>query len=221
MNNNTKSQSIMSGILKIIAFIGLFIIEQLPMAILTIPQKNLKPVNNILPYIVIALTVVAFLIIYFTYKKAQKFDTVAFNKRTWVYILGGVVAFLIINYLTLLLVPSTDNSNVEALSSIAKNYLLYFLIFAVFLSPVFEELLFRGIFMNWFFYRYKYLNIILSGLVFGYIHAPDVSIKTFGYLISKVLLGIVLAVIYRNTKNIKANIAVHMLNNLSAFFIKI
>ena len=70
--------------------------------------------------------------------------------------------------------------------------------------------------MNWFFVNNPILSIIVSGVIFGYVHAPFGAGTDWIYALSKVLLGVVLAGVYYRTKNIKADITVHFLNNFLA-----
>ena len=84
------------------------------------------------------------------------------------------------------------------------------------MAPILEEIIFRGIFMNWFFVDKPFLSILISGVLFGYVHAPFSADTDWIYALSKILLGIVLAGVYYRTKNIKADITVHFLNNFLA-----
>ncbi|MDY2987048.1 MAG: type II CAAX endopeptidase family protein [Peptoniphilus sp.] len=87
----------------------------------------------------------------------------------------------------------------------------YFWVFLsiVFLGPLFEEILFRGIVYN-FLEKYKsgLFPVIISGVLFGIWHAQAVqSIYT-------AVMGIVLGYVYMKTKNLFYPTLLHMLNNL-------
>lgn len=110
----------------------------------------------------------------------------------------------------------STNDNVAALELVAKNNIVILVFFTIVVAPILEEILFRGIFMNWFFVNNSLVSVILSGIVFGYVHAPFSPGTDWIYALSKVLLGIILAAVYARTKNIKANITVHFLNNFLA-----
>ncbi|GAQ01718.1 hypothetical protein NBRC111452_1531 [Companilactobacillus farciminis] len=70
--------------------------------------------------------------------------------------------------------------------------------------------------MNWFFVDHPLISVIISGVIFGYVHAPFGGNTDWFYALSKILLGVILAGVYYRTKNIKANITVHFLNNFLA-----
>ena len=84
------------------------------------------------------------------------------------------------------------------------------LISTVFVSPVCEELLFRGVFLN----RLKLIvptsfAIIISSILFGALHS-------YGNIISAFVFGVCMCIIYLKTKNILTCILAHFINNLLA-----
>lgn len=89
-----------------------------------------------------------------------------------------------------------------------------FKIIVALIGPIFEELIFRGIFFNTFFTkensRNKWLGIICSGLLFGLAHEPHLS----KFLIIYWLLGSILAWVYLQTRDLRYSMAAHILNNL-------
>lgn len=85
----------------------------------------------------------------------------------------------------------------------------------VIISPISEELIFRGVFLN----RLKlYVPIVfaifISSLLFGALH-------TFGSMISAIIFAICMAILYLKTENICVPILAHFLNNLFAEIIRI
>lgn len=89
---------------------------------------------------------------------------------------------------------------------------LFFL--AGLLAPFIEELIFRGLFMNLFWQKDTRLNNVLavvsSGLVFGLMHEPHLSV----FLLLYTSLGIVLGWTYRYHRDLRYSIGLHMLINL-------
>lgn len=85
---------------------------------------------------------------------------------------------------------------------------------AVFLTPIVEELIFRGVLTNLFFQQ-EWLKIGLSGLVFGSLH----SSSTVPSFLIYVTMGLALAVVYRLTGKIRAAIALHFVINALAITI--
>lgn len=222
MNNSKNTYHPIKVILHIIAFLFLFLMEQLPLSILTLTKKQLgsKYASYIryAPIATIILLIIAATILIMTFKKAQKFPSQPFTKGTWTVIIIATLLTIMINFATLPFMKSS-NENVDALKLIAGNSMIILLIFSIFVAPILEEILFRGIFMNWFFVNSPLLSVIFSGLIFGYVHAPFSATTDWFYALSKILLGIVLAGVYYRTKNIKADITVHFLNNFLAILV--
>lgn len=83
----------------------------------------------------------------------------------------------------------------------------------VVISPISEELLFRGVFLN----RLKLLvptsfAILITSILFGSLHS-------YGSVISAIVFGVCMCIIYIKTKNILTCIFAHFLNNLLAEFL--
>ncbi len=89
--------------------------------------------------------------------------------------------------------------------------------FSVVLAPIFEELIFRGIFMNYFFNRDNRLNnflaVVVSGFVFGYAHELHFDVTWVMYSV----LGCFLAYSYMHFRDIRYSIGLHFLNNFLSF----
>lgn len=85
---------------------------------------------------------------------------------------------------------------------------------AVFLTPIVEELIFRGVLTNLFFQK-EWLKVGLSGIVFGSLH----SSSTLPSFLIYVTMGLVLAIVYRLTRKIRAAIALHFVINSLAITI--
>ncbi|WP_334328923.1 CPBP family intramembrane glutamic endopeptidase [Companilactobacillus sp. HBUAS59699] len=219
MNNKTNTLNPIKGLFRIIAFILLFLAEQIPLSILTLTKKDLgakyASYLKIAPIVTLVLLAIVAAILYFVFKRVQKFKTVKFNKSTWLIIIIASILVFAVNLITVPMMKTT-NDNVAALELIAKNNMLILVFFTIVVAPILEEILFRGIFMNWFFVNNPLVSVVLSGIIFGYVHAPFSPSTDWIYALSKVLLGIILAAVYSRTKNIKANITVHFLNNFLA-----
>lgn len=85
----------------------------------------------------------------------------------------------------------------------------------VIISPICEELIFRGVFMN----RLRLItpvifSLLASSLLFGALHS-------FGSIISAFVFGICMAILYLKTDNICVPILAHFLNNLFAEIIRL
>ncbi|WP_407381511.1 CPBP family intramembrane glutamic endopeptidase [Methanobrevibacter sp.] len=83
----------------------------------------------------------------------------------------------------------------------------------IFISPICEELLFRGVFLN----RLRLFvpmsfAIAISSILFGALHS-------YGGVISAIVFGICMCIIYLKTRNILTCILAHFTNNLLAEFL--
>lgn len=108
-----------------------------------------------------------------------------------------------------------ESENQNIITSLAKSAPLILLIDTVILAPIVEEIIFRlslkKIINN------KYVFIIISGFIFGFMHIfpTDLNIAlALIYSITYVTMGLFLAYTYEETNNIWINIAIHSLNNL-------
>ena len=87
------------------------------------------------------------------------------------------------------------------------------LISTIIISPVCEELLFRGVFLN----RLKLIvptsfAIAITSILFGALHS-------YGSIISAAVFGVCMCIIFLKTENILTCIFAHFLNNLLAEFL--
>ena len=84
------------------------------------------------------------------------------------------------------------------------------LISSIIISPISEELLFRGVFLN----RLKLIvptsfAIAITSILFGALHS-------YGNIISAIVFGVCMCIIYLKTRNVLTCIFAHFLNNLLA-----
>jgi len=100
-----------------------------------------------------------------------------------------------------------DKNHVAALAAVA--------VLVCVVAPICEELFFRGYFFtalrNW---HGTWLAVVLTGVVFGGIHAGSAPA---GFLVPLMVLGSALCVIYWKTGSLLPCIALHALNNALAF----
>ena len=91
-----------------------------------------------------------------------------------------------------------------------NSFLTGSLIATIFISPISEELIFRGVFLN----RLQLIvpavfAVLISSLLFAALHS-------FGSIFSAFIFGICIAILYLKTDNIFVVIFAHFLNNLFA-----
>lgn len=119
----------------------------------------------------------------------------------------------IVGYIIGIQIGESENQNTIILITEAAPIIT--LISTALLAPIVEEGIFRlalrKIISN------KYLFVILSGLIFGFMHIFPTDLNTavaLTYSITYVTMGVYLAYIYVETDNIWYGIIIHALNNL-------
>ena len=106
-------------------------------------------------------------------------------------------------------VPADSFSFLIATKSICVEFAgIFSLISIVLISPIAEELIFRGVFLN----KLRFIvptifAVLVSALLFASLHG-------FGSIISAFVFGICMALLYLKTDNILVPILAHFLNNL-------
>lgn len=89
------------------------------------------------------------------------------------------------------------------------------LILTVIVSPIAEELIFRGVLLNRLkIYVPTLFAVLISSLIFGSLH-------NFGSITSAIVFAICMAILYLKTENICVPILAHFLNNFFAEIIRI
>lgn len=115
--------------------------------------------------------------------------------------------FLYLSDYLLVLFPSLNSLSADMLfnSIVGLNLLA-----TIFVSPISEELIFRGVFLN----RLQLIvpplfAVLISSLLFASLHS-------FGSITSAFIFGLSMAVLYLKTDNVMVPIFAHFLNNLIA-----
>lgn len=170
---------------------------------------------------------IMFVVLLLFYKKYFKKDLVLFklNKKDYIKkIISYFVIFLVVKYgvalfssLLLVMLGSdlVTSENQETVVTLAKTMPFMMMISTSLLAPFVEEGIFRlgikKIINN------KYLFILVSGLVFGFMHIFPTELPLYVALIESlnyVTMGLLLAYIYNETDNIYVVVIIHALNNL-------
>lgn len=148
------------------------------------------------------------------------------NVRDWRHLWYIVGMFFVmigleygINLIRMALTGHIDTENqsaIEALVSHVNITMVAMMIYAIFLAPVVEEIVFRGLVINYFFRQsWWWANILLSGFLFAFPHMGTIP-TNLSDLLSYLLymsMGMVLAFVYKKSGHLQDNIAIHMLNN--------
>lgn len=170
---------------------------------------------------------IMFVVVLLFYKKYLKKDLVLFklNKKDYIKkIISYFLIFLVVKYgvtlfssLLLVMLGSdlVTSENQEAVVTLAKTLPFMMMISTSLLAPFVEEGIFRlgikKVINN------KYLFILVSGLIFGFMHIFPTELPLYVALIESlnyVTMGLLLAYIYNETDNIYVVVIIHALNNL-------
>ncbi|RRK09376.1 CPBP family intramembrane metalloprotease [Lactiplantibacillus garii] len=145
------------------------------------------------------------------------------QRRDWGLIFGGYLVIIIlesgfevVNRLFYHQTQTANNAAIENLMGGSQLALWMMGLSAIFITPVVEELVFRGALTNLFFKRTVF-KILLSGLVFGSLH----SSSTLPSFLIYVVMGLILATVYRCSGKIKASIVLHFVINAAAISLMI
>lgn len=206
--------------MKSLLFIGLLLLlTSIPDMFLFTPRESLLV---IILYILLSGLIIKFLINSYKRGVNSKIFNVAnhsfFNKRNTLFtaamygVMWGID--LVFNHLIELGTPE----NQEILEEIFIDFPIILGISVVIVAPIVEELIFRGIFTNYFFQpenKYsKWVILLTSSLLFGLVHEAAPSISLLYYSI----VGAVLGVTYLYTKDLRYSIILHFINNSVALY---
>ncbi|OJG70951.1 metal-dependent membrane protease [Enterococcus quebecensis] len=174
--------------------------------------------------------IIACLLLYWIYQKYQKqlqlnnprnFGFHKFTKNKGLFF----IAMVILNQMIDLVYTFLENQEVtnipenqEILNKMIDIMPISMFFTIVIFAPLGEELIFRGIFFNYFFTKNSKSNnllvVLVSGLVFGLLHEQNISLNLLVYASAGWILGF----IYLYTKDIRYSIAFHFLNNFLSYF---
>lgn len=167
---------------------------------------------------------------YYAYRLLRRTTTAPvfhrINVRHWQhiwYIIGLFFAMLgiemVVNFLRLTLTGDMTTENQAAIQSLTAHInlvMIAMMIYAIFLAPVVEEIVFRGLVINYFFRKsWWWASIILSGILFAFPHMGKIPTNLsdgLSYLVY-MSMGMFLAYVYKHTGNLQDSIAVHFVNN--------
>lgn len=142
-----------------------------------------------------------------------------FTLKNWSLAFLGFLVICILQILAGFLIKgeATNQANIAAHQQ-QLNPIINIMLIAI--GPLFEEIIFRGIFFNWFFSKpgkksTLFIAVLINGLIFGLLHEPQIDLYTILYS----LCGSVLALVYLETKDLTFSYVSHLGNNLAVFLI--
>ena len=151
--------------------------------------------------------------------EGRKIMQFKWQPRYFIYLLLGYIISYMSDFLLSYFIPSSSNqiSLNETIEMIGRQELPYFLLIVCFIGPIAEELIYRGVLMTTFFKNSPwYGDVLLSAIIFGYIHI-NFALTPLAFFIYA-SGGLILALLYRITKNVYYPILVHILINITAFW---
>ncbi|WP_282137283.1 CPBP family intramembrane glutamic endopeptidase [Rossellomorea aquimaris] len=138
----------------------------------------------------------------------------AFNVKDWkiiiIYSVILLVGAVIIVVLTSFIGNSWENSKTEAMQQNATFFtILLAFISAAIISPIYEEIFYRGFLYRWLRTRIGLTGaLLLSSLIFTIIHIPTYNVMPVNFF-----SGILFALAYERTNSIWPSVLIHGLTN--------
>ena len=122
--------------------------------------------------------------------------------------------YFVLKYLSAMSFIQFDSSLFGDFTALGIDALLVYLLAVVILSPIIEEILFRGLILRRFNMELDNLTfaILISSILFGICH-------NFGGILGAILFGICASILYIKSRNILVPILAHFLNNLASFLL--
>lgn len=151
--------------------------------------------------------------------EGRKIMQFKWQSRYFIYLLLGYVILYMSDFLLSYFIPSSSNqiSLNETVEMMGRQEYPYFLLIVCFIGPIAEELIYRGVLMTTFFKNSPwYGDILLSAIIFGCIHI-NFALTPLAFFIYA-SGGLILALLYRMTKNLYYPIVLHILINITAFW---
>lgn len=197
-----------------------FLLVQVPPMAVVIANRH--PANQMLAITLAVIFVVLFLAIIAGARRVyRRYNQLPVTRELNVrLIVGGyvvlIIGMMIFGWLNQYFFHQASTANNEVIRQLLNHNLIITVVFVVSsftLTPIAEELIFRGILTNLFFRRNAlWPKMILSGLVFSAAHTSTTIVSFLLYC----FMGMVLAYVYRWSGNLKNSILIHGINNFIA-----
>ena len=216
-----KNKNILKNIIKLAILITLFFYRNIfILPIIYIANINVDKISSATEVILSLINNIIFLIItVLMYKNDLKREWKIFGKNmsenvdtSIKYWLIGLAVMVVSNIIINFVLGGGQATNEKGVQKMIDSAPYIMLIEAGLIAPINEELLFRKAFKS--IINNKWLFIIISGIVFGYLHVIGAkSLEQFLFIIPYSSLGIAFATAYYKTDTVFSSIFVHMLHN--------
>ena len=224
MNNN---KDIIKGIESLSVYFLLFLFSPFIIQLLPIDIETLKQPNNELLFNIgyeLFMLIIIFLILKDTIINDFKIFTKYFTKFIKGYIKYWFIALglMMISNLIILIFTKDIAQNEQSVRQLVKVNPILSIFLASVLAPLLEEFLFR-LSLYKILNKYKWLFIILSGLIFGSMHVLPTAnnITDYLFLIPYSIPGSIFAYTLYKSKNIFVPISLHFIHNTASIIIQI
>lgn len=217
-------KSITKGLSTIFIYFILEFFTTLPLYLLNIDINNLD-INSKVVYLLIY-NLLIFVIIFMIYSKEIQKDFKNFNfkvfiKKYFKYWILLITLMFLSNLLIQIIYPGSSAGNETSVRNSFKVAPIYSLISACLFAPFIEEMIFRMSFRKIF--KDKYLFIIISGLIFGFVHVFGNVSNSYDYLylLPYCIPGFILAYTYFISDNIFNSLLIHFIHNTFLLILQI
>lgn len=211
------------GLILLLIFLG-----AIPVLVFQIFNVDYKSFSSLEKIIITLINELLFLGLLFKfYKKDITKDFKNFFNENWKEHLKlalrywgiGMIIMIISNYLIAIITNGQLAANEEEVRKLIRSVPIYMLFELMIYAPVSEELIFRRSIRD--IVKNRYIYAILSGLIFGGLHAIT-SVKSaidLLYFIPYCSLGYIFALLYSKTNNIFSTITIHSIHNTLALIL--
>lgn len=138
----------------------------------------------------------------------------SFNMKNWkliiLYTVILMMGVVLITLLTSFFGSSWENSKTDAMQEDISFITVFIaIISASVISPIYEEIFYRGFLFRWFRTRLGFLGaVFFSSLIFSIVHIPTYNVLPVAFF-----SGIIFAIAYEKTNSIWPSVMIHGLSN--------
>lgn len=177
-----------------------------------------KQISFEILYIIFFLIIILLaIILYLKLTQRKPFERFTLKKLKITFLLFGtsVIVQVILGILDQLIngnLQTANNREIEEIASLGPDFAVVILTTAVLLSPIFEEIIYRGLVIDGIFLEHRKIGIFIQALLFGASHSVDNVIQFLTFFATGLFLGF----IYSKTDNLSYSILGHFCQNLIA-----
>lgn len=216
--NNTYIKNACFGAGMILLYFILCNIEGLPFALFNVNVSTIPTVAKIIYLVIYEVFMISLFALIFNKelieqaKDMKKNHKKYFSKYFKYYLIGCMIMF-IGNAIIMFLFNKGMANNEELIRQSFKVSPLYIYFSSIIYAPFIEELVFRYSIKK--IISYKYLFILLSGLIFAYVHVSGYikSPSDLLYLIPYGAVSLAFSYVYYKTDNIFSSMGLHFMHN--------